>query len=125
MPSLIRGLLSKEEVKVSYEKLVRDYAYVKDVAGAICHCLFSDYTGAVNISGGSDATIGEIAELIKKNTSPDGKVVFKAREENDQPLYIRGDTSLLSSLGWTHKYSLEDGLIEEIEEMKNEENIVI
>jgi nucleoside-diphosphate-sugar epimerase len=121
-PSLIRGFLAGERVNCSYEGLVRDYVYVKDAAGAICHCLASDFSGAVNISGGRDTTIGEIAELIRKNTNPEGGVVFQRREECGQFPYIRGDIGRLESLGWTHRHSLESGLIEEIDEIRAEMN---
>ena len=120
MPSLIGGLLAGETVNCSCEGLVRDYAYVKDVAGAICHCLFSEHSGAVNISGGRGATIGEIADIIKKNVNPDGKVNFQPESECTQPRRVAGDISLLESLGWSHKYTLATGLPEEIEEMRME-----
>jgi nucleoside-diphosphate-sugar epimerase len=120
--SLISGLLANERVNCSYEGLVRDYVYVKDAAGAICHCLASDFSGAVNISGGKDTTIGEIAELVGKNTNPGGEAAFQNREECNQFPYIRGDIGRLESLGWTHRYTLEEGLIEEINEMRAEMN---
>ncbi|MDR0654035.1 MAG: NAD(P)-dependent oxidoreductase [Synergistaceae bacterium] len=121
-PSLIRGLLANERVDCPYEGLVRDYVYVKDVAGAICHCLASGFSGAVNISGGRDTTIGELAELVGKNTNTGGEVVFQKREECGHFPYIRGDISRLESLGWTHRYSLEEGLREEIQEIRAEMN---
>ncbi|MDR1965479.1 MAG: NAD(P)-dependent oxidoreductase [Synergistaceae bacterium] len=120
MPSLISGLLSGEAVRCSYEGLVRDYVYVKDASGAICHCLFSGYSGAVNISGGRDTTIGEVADIIKGETDPSGIVRFQPKSECKQPLYIRGDIARLASLGWRHRYTLESGLREEIESMKAE-----
>lgn len=114
MPSLISGLAAGESVTCSYDGFFRDYIYVKDLAGAICHCLLSDYSGAVNLSGGRDTTIGEIAGIIRGKIGK-GDVKFKTVEESgNQPLYIRGDISLLESLGWKHRYSLEAGLAEEI-----------
>jgi nucleoside-diphosphate-sugar epimerase len=120
MPSLINGLLSGETVHCAHDGLIRDYVYVKDAAGAICHCLASDYSGAVNISGGRDSTIGEIADIVRRNTDPDGEVIFQPEGECSQPRRIRGDISLLSSLGWSHRYTLESGLLEEIEELRLE-----
>lgn len=117
MPSLITGLAAGEAVTCSYDGFVRDYVYVKDVAGAICHCLFSNYTGSVNIAGGRDTTIGEIANIIRGRIGK-GSVEFRPLEAcNDQPLYLRGDISLLESLGWQNRYSLSDGLSEEIFEL--------
>lgn len=114
MPSIITGLAAGHEVTCSYDCLVRDYIYVKDVAGAICHCLFSEYTGMVNIAGGRDTTIGEIAAFIQSKIRK-GSVAFRSLEAcKDQAPYLRGDVSLLESLGWKHRYTLEDGLAEEI-----------
>jgi nucleoside-diphosphate-sugar epimerase len=121
--SLIRGLLANERVNCPYEGLVRDYIYVKDAAGAICHCLASDFSGAVNISCGRDTTIGEIAEIVRKNINSEGEVVFQKKEECGQFPYIRGDIGRLESIGWTHRHSLESGLIEEIDENRAEMNV--
>lgn len=118
MPSIIKGLLKDEVVQCSCEHYVRDYINVEDVAQALCCCLFNDYIGAVNVAGGRATTIGEIATIIKKNIGGKGQVIFKTHEECNQPLHIQADISLLKSFGYTPKYSLEEGLKKEIEQVK-------
>lgn len=118
MPSIIRGLLNNDIVTCSYEKYVRDYIYVKDVASAIVACLFSDYSGFVNIGGGKSTSIEDIANTAQSIIGGTGKVVFKAEEDCGQPMCIQADISLLESLGWTQEYELETGIREEIEMMR-------
>lgn len=116
MPSIINAMLNNKDVTCSSDKYIRDYIYVKDVAQAIVTCLFSDYIGYVNVAGGEKTTIGEIAKQIKDITGSTSNIFFK--EDDGQPATIWGDISLLKSLGWQKKYSLYDGLKEEIELMK-------
>lgn len=119
MPAIINSLLKDENVTCSYEGYVRDYINVEDVASAIVRCLFSDYTGYVNVGGGRATTIGEIAQIIKSHIGGNGKVNFRTHEECNQPMFIQADNSLLKSLGWTPKYDLEKGLHKEIEDLRN------
>lgn len=116
MPSIINAMLNNQDITCSSDKYIRDYIYVKDVAQAIVTCLFSDYIGYVNVAGGEKTTIGEIAKQIKDITGSKSNIFFK--EDDGQPATIWGDISLLKSLGWQKKYSLHDGLREEIELMK-------
>ena len=119
MPSLIKSLLNNQDETCSYGGYVRDYIYVKDVASAIVTCLFSDYTGFVNVAGGAETSIQDIANIIIEKTNTSAKVHFKSKEESGlQPEYIAGDVSLLKSLGWKQEYSIEQGLAEEIEFFK-------
>lgn len=119
MPYIIRNMLEENDIICSYDKYVRDYIYVKDVASAIYTCLFSDYTGYVNIGGGEKTTIGKIAETIKNITASSAKISYRTKEECNQNPCSCADISLLESLGWKKKYSLYEGLLEEINSMKD------
>ena len=120
MPSLIKSLLENQDATCSYDGYIRDYIYVKDVASAICKCLFSNYTGFVNVAGGEKTTIGRIAEIIKANIETTAKIYHKSEEECNQNMCSCADISVLRSLGWERQYSLEAGLKEEIEMIRNE-----
>ncbi len=119
MPSLINSMLDNKDVQCSYEGYIRDYIYVKDVASAICKCLFSDYTGFVNVAGGEKTTIGDIGNTIKRLTKSKADIFYKNEEECCQNMCSCGDISVLKSLGWEKQYNLEQGLTEEIEMIKN------
>lgn len=120
MPYMISNMLEGNDITCSYNKYVRDYIYVKDVASAIYTCLFAEYTGYVNIGGGEMTTIEKIAETIKKITSSSSEIKFRTKEECNQNPCSCADISLLRSLGWEKKYNLYDGLSEEIEMMKKD-----
>lgn len=120
MPSLIKSMLENKDATCSYEGYIRDYIYVKDVASAICKCLFSNYTGFVNVAGGEKTTIGKITEVIKANIETTAKIYYKSEEECKQNMCSCADISVLKSLGWEKQYSLNEGLKEEIEMIRNE-----
>lgn len=114
MPSIIQGLLQDQEVTCSCENYIRDYIYAEDAASAIAACLLSDYIGYVNIGGGRSTTIGEIAHTAKKIIGGDGRIRFKTHEECGQFPHIQADISVLKSLGWEQKFTLEEGIQAEI-----------
>ena len=114
MPSIIQGLLRDQEVTCSCERYIRDYIYAADAASAIAACLLSDYIGYVNIGGGRRTTIGEIADVAKKIIGGNGNIGFRSHEECGQFPHIQADISVLKSLGWKQKYTLEEGLRAEI-----------
>lgn len=123
MPSIINSLLDDQNVTCSCESYIRDYIYVEDVASAIITCLLSDYTGYVNIGGGRNTTIGEIAGMAKKIIGGTGNVNFRTHEECGQFPQIQADISLLKSLGWKQKYTLEDGIRTEISVLRHQREI--
>lgn len=118
MPAIINGLLQDQEVICSYEGYVRDYIHVEDVASALVTCLLSEYTGYVNIGGGRNTTIGEIAGIAKELIGGSGDVRFKSHEECGQFPQIQADITLLESLGWKQKYTLKEGLETEIQALR-------
>lgn len=114
MPSIIQGLLEGREVTCSCESYIRDYIHAEDAASAISACLLSGYSGCVNIGGGRSTSIGEIAETAKKIIGGNGHIKFRTHDECRQFPQIQADISLLKSLGWKQKYTLEEGLKTEI-----------
>ncbi|MQY51032.1 GDP-L-fucose synthase family protein [Rhodocyclus gracilis] len=63
----------------------------------------------VNIGVGSDMTISELAEAIQHTTGYQGRIRYDATKPDGTPQKLL-DTSILSSLGWTPKTPLTDGL---------------
>lgn len=113
MPAMIKSMVKGDEVSCSCRDYVRDYIHVHDVASGIITSLFSDYIGAVNICGGNHTTIGEIGDLIASFEGAKGSIQHKTHEMCGQDYVIQGDNSLLRSLGWTPRYTLEEGVREE------------
>lgn len=115
MPSLINGLLRGENVTCSWGRFVRDYLHVSDVARALRCCLEHEGVDAVNIAGGRQTTIEEIAAEVQRQIGGAGKIAFRSREEcADQPERVWADVSRLESFGWRRQVSLEEGIAREI-----------
>lgn len=88
----------------------REFLHVDDCAEAILHLLALDAPpDLVNIGSGSDVTIRELAETIRRVVGFEGELVFDATKPDGTPRKLC-DTTLLRSLGWSPSISLEDGL---------------
>lgn len=88
----------------------RELLYVDDLAEA---CVFvmnnKEVTGLTNLGTGEDATIKELAELVRKTVGFTGEIKFDATKPDGAPRKCL-DVSKINSLGWKAKTSLEDGL---------------
>lgn len=63
----------------------------------------------INIGTGTDISIKELAELIKKIIGFNGELTFNT-EKPDGTMVKLTDPSKLHALGWKHKVELEDGI---------------
>lgn len=115
-PALIRKF---HEAKVSGARSVtiwgtgtpvREFLFVDDLADA-CLYLMHTYEGSkiVNIGTGVGVTIRELAEKIAAVVGYEGELVFDRMKPDGTPVKIN-DVSYLTSLGWTAKVSLEEGI---------------
>ena len=98
---------------------MREFLYVDDMAKASLFVLELDkqmyntnthpMLSHINVGTGKDVTIREVAEAIKKVVKYKGNIRFDATK-SDGALRKLTDVSRLSSMGWTHDISLEEGL---------------
>lgn len=88
----------------------REFLYVDDLADA-CVFLLRNYSGYdhINVGTGSDITIAELAETVKRVTGFSGAIRWD-RSKPDGTMLKRMDTARLADLGWTASTSFEDGL---------------
>ena len=88
----------------------REFIYVADVADAGIF-LMNNYSSSVpiNLGSGSDASIREIAELIKAVVGYSGELRFDPKKPDGMPLKSL-DSSRLFGLGWQPKVPLRLGL---------------
>lgn len=97
----------------------REFLFVDDMAKGALHVFnlpASVYNGAVkpncshiNLGCGSDISIRELAELIKKVIGYEGGLDFDISLPDGTPRKLM-DISLIKSLGWEPTVSLEDGI---------------
>ncbi len=96
---------------------LREFLYVEELADAIVYLseninaedLYDKGLTHINIGRGEDVTIRELAEMIARVTEYKGNIVFDTGKPDGTPRKLL-DVSLLHSLGWKHKLSLEVGI---------------
>jgi len=98
-------------------KAKREFQYVDDLADA---CVFalenvtSDYiykNGAthLNVGTGEEISIKDLASKIAQTVGYKGEITFQT-DKPDGVLRRVGDKTRMNKLGWSHKYSLNEGL---------------
>jgi len=131
LPALIRKF---HEAKVSSSKEVvlwgtgkpkREFLHVDDLAAA-CLFLMDTYneSGVINVGCGSDISINDLAELVKKVTDFRGKIVYDSSKPDGTPRKLL-DTSKITSLGWKPTVPLEQGLLETYKTYKDIKNSLL
>lgn len=125
VPALIRRL---HEAKVSNTPTVaiwgtgtpmREFLYVDDMAAACVHVMNLDQAtylqhtqpmlSHINVGFGSDVSIKELAELVRKTVGYQGQITFDTSKPDGTPRKLM-DSSRLNALGWSATVSLHDGL---------------
>lgn len=88
----------------------RDFLFVDDLAEASIY-LMEDFEGnmVLNVGMGSEYSIAEAAELIKREVGFQGKIVFDSSRPDGVARKLQ-DISKLTALGWQSKISIENGL---------------
>ncbi|NDY43457.1 GDP-L-fucose synthase [Dissulfurirhabdus thermomarina] len=88
----------------------REFLHVDDLADAALF-LMERYDGEeiVNVGVGSDVTIREAAELVRKVVGYPGRIEFDTSRPDGTPRKLL-DVSRLGALGWSARIPLEEGL---------------
>ncbi len=116
LPALIRRF---HEAKVEGKKSVtcwgtgsplREFLYVDDLAN-LCVFLMNNYSGneTVNAGTGKELTIKALTELVAKVVGYEGAILWDTTRPNGTPRKLL-DVSKATTLGWTYKTELEDGI---------------
>lgn len=126
IPTIITQLLSgAKEIKLGSLSPTRDFNYVKDTVRGFIEIAKSDKTigQEINIATQQEISIGELAEELIKQINPNAKIVcdeIRLRPENSEVNRLLGSNKKIKELtNWEPKYSLEEGLRETIEFLKN------
>ncbi len=88
----------------------REFLHVDDLADA-CFYLMQTYNepGLVNIGTGTDVSILELAQLIKRTVGYEGEIALDTSKPDGTPRKLM-DVSKLKNAGWEAKISLEEGV---------------
>jgi GDP-L-fucose synthase len=90
----------------------REFLHVDDLADA-CYFLMENYSGdtALNVGTGEDISIMDLAILIKRTIGYEGEIINDLTKPDGTPRKLL-DVSLINSLGWKSKISLDLGINE-------------
>ena len=87
----------------------REFIYTDDLASAVVFALNKHQDGAINLGGGRDISIRELAERIKGVVGFTGQLRFDTSKPDGMP--FKGlDASALTALGWRPQVAFEDAL---------------
>jgi GDP-L-fucose synthase len=90
---------------------LREFLYVADLAEAIKFILENNIEiDLINIGSGHEISIRDLGESIKNVVGYKGRIDFDTSKPDGNPRKLL-DSTLINSLGWTPKVSLEEGLI--------------
>jgi nucleoside-diphosphate-sugar epimerase len=112
VPSVINSLLAGQEARTTSGEQIRDFLHVSDVANAFVTLLDSEVQRAVNIASGNAAAVKDVVmeiariigkpELVRLGAKPIGT--------NEPPRIVADIARLSNEVGWTPRYTLEEGL---------------
>ena len=129
IPTIITQLLSgKEEIQLGSLTPTRDFNYVKDTAAGFIAIAESDKTVGeeINIASQKEISIGELAKEIIRQINPKAKIVCdeqRLRPEKSEVNRLLGSNEKIKRLtDWNPEYSLEQGIEETIEWLKQNIN---
>jgi len=88
----------------------REFLHVDDLAeAAVFLMLRYDSADIINVGVGEDISIRELAELVCRVVGYRGQLVFDASKPDGTPRKLL-DVTRMSSLGWTRRTPLREGL---------------
>jgi GDP-L-fucose synthase len=89
---------------------LREFLYADDLASA-CVFLMEHYSDEqfINVGSGSEVTIRELTEIVKRSIGFAGGVVWDKSKPDGTPRKLM-DSSRLAALGWKPRIDLEIGI---------------
>jgi UDP-glucose 4-epimerase len=104
--------------------VIRDFVHVRDLAKLCVKALISDATGCFNAGSGTGASVNEIVEKIAGTLEVNGlepmTVTHTPGRAYDIPRIVLDITRAKECLGWTPQISLEEGIAESFEWVRNQ-----
>lgn len=130
IPTIIAQLMAgKKQIKLGNTSPTRDLTFVKDTARAFWEIYLSDKTlGTVtNIGMNQEISIGELAKKIALLLEAELTIVsdeqrVRPKESEVDRLCCNHD-KILNETNWTPEYTLDDGLIETIDWLKDKRSM--
>jgi GDP-L-fucose synthase len=125
LPALIRKFVEAKRNGVTEVVLwgtgspLREFMHADDLADA-CVFLMKNHNeaGFVNVGVGEDLSIKDLALMVKKIVGFEGEIIHDLSKPDGTPRKLM-NVNKLHQLGWKHKISLEQGIQQVFEEVKD------
>ena len=89
---------------------LREFLHVDDLSNAVEFLLDKNPDEElINVGSGEEISIANLANLIKEVLRYDGKLIFDEKMPDGNPRKLI-DSTLINSMGWKARISLEDGI---------------
>ena len=122
VPSIILSLLRGHPVDVSAGLQLRDYLYVTDVADAFVTILESEAHGSIDVCSGNPRTLRAVFEEIGRSVGREDLLRWGSRPTAaGHGFDAVGNPVALLGLGWRPRYSLSEGLAEDVRWWRSQE----
>lgn len=125
LPALLRKIIiakrdnAPEVVMWGTGSPKREFLHADDLADACFFCMDKyNEPNLLNIGTGTDISIWDLAHLIKKVVGYEGEIVKDATKPDGTPRKLM-DVSKLNSLGWKASITLQEGIENVYQEMKD------
>ena len=111
MGSLLDHFLNDQTLIIKGGSLLRDFIYVKDTAAALVQFLESNVEGT-----GKATSVKDFVTLFAKKVGKEHLLAFKDDCSDQAPVQVGDNTRLVKEVGYTPRYTVEQGLSEIAEE---------
>lgn len=119
IPSLIEVFKGQREPFGVNTSALRGMLYVPDVAKALLILLDSKKTGVFNICSGQATYLRNVVEILARECKADPSAVLRlATSRQGEPNVLVGKNSRLLETGWKPLWSLEEGLVDMVRQIK-------
>jgi len=116
LPALLRKFHEAHENGAKFVQIwgsgtpLREFMHSDDLADALVF-LLRNYSsdGHINVGSGEEVSIGELAQIIARETKYTGSLTFDASKPDGTPRKLM-DSGKIFDLGWKPKVSLKDGI---------------
>ena len=126
IPTIITQLLAgKEQIRLGSLTPTRDFNYVKDTVNGFISIYEAEETigEEINIATQKEISIGQLAEELIRQINPQARIICdeaRLRPEKSEVNRLLGcNEKILRLTDWKPRYSLEEGLKETIDFLRN------